>query len=58
MCIDKLVAIKKIKKLFYSLPINEFEIKLLKYENDLEKELEYHESRQLKLVKDKEDSNG
>ena len=58
MCIDKLVAIKKIKKLFYALPICEFEIKLLKYENDLEKELEYHENRQLKLVKDKEDSNG
>lgn len=58
MCIDKLIAIKKIKKLFYSKPILEFEVELLKYENDLEKELEYHESRQLKLVKDKEDSNG
>ena len=58
MCIDKLIAIKKIKKLFYSLPISEFEVKLLKYENDLEKELEYHEKVQLKLVNKEEDNNG
>ena len=39
-----------------SKPINEFEIELLKYELDLEMELDKHEKAQLKLVG--EEDNG